>query len=120
MPMRYYTTKPRGALTTRKYLYECDHPLYSQCTLVRHGELGLAIVQKRYNRKLKIFWYGPIYSWLADEVQKQEGFAPYFAKNSAKCTDGLYPTVEIRRLMWALKMKPLRKDWYDSQLLQLL
>jgi hypothetical protein len=54
--MRYYTTKPKGALTTRRYLHECNHPLYSQCTLVRRDELGLAIVQKRYNRKLKIFW----------------------------------------------------------------
>lgn len=77
-------------------------------------------MQKRYNRKLKIFWYGPIESWLADEVQGQDGFDAYFAKNAAKGTDGLYPTVEIRRLMWALKMKPLRKDWHDSQLLQLL
>lgn len=118
--MRYYTTKPKGALATRRYLYECNHPLYSQCTLIKKGELGLAIIQNRYNRKLKIFWYGPIESWLADEVQRQDGFDAYFAKNAAKGTDGLYPTVEIRRLMWALKMKPLRKDWHDSQLLQLL
>jgi hypothetical protein len=116
--MRYYTEKPKDATSTRRYTYRCDHPLYSACTLIRKDELGLAIIQQRFNGRLKIFWYGPIESWLVDEIVAHPGFESYFVDHAEKATDGLYPTVEIRRLMWALRMKPLEKAAWESQLLQ--
>ena len=118
--MRYYTEKPKDASNTRRYTYECTHPLYSKCTLIRKNEKGLAIVQMRYNTKLKIFRYGPIDSWLAEKIVSQDGFEVYFAKHAEKPSDGLYPTVTSRQIMWALRMKPLRKADWESQLLQLL
>jgi len=118
--MRYYTEKPNGAFSTRRYTYTCDHPLYSKCTLIKVEDKGLAIVQRRFNAKLKIFWYGPIESWLADLIVAQPGFEAYFEKNSGRENDGLYPTVSVRQVMWALRMKPLRKDEWNSQELQLL
>lgn len=30
------------------------------------------------------------------------------------CTDGLWPTVTIRQIMWALKMKPLQKQRWET------
>lgn len=120
MPMRYYTEKPKGVTNTRRYTYECNHPLYSQCTVIKKDEKGLAIVQMRYNAKLKIFWYGPIDSWLAEEIVNQAGFESYFAEHAEKPSDGLYPTVTSRQIMWALRMKPLKKSEWESQLLQLL
>lgn len=118
--MRYYTEKPKGASNTRRYTYECNHPLYSQCTLLKKDDKGLAIVQMRFNTRLKIFWYGPIDSWLAEQIMGQEGIDAYFAKNAKKPSDGLYPTVTSRQIMWALRMKPLKKAEWESQLLQLL
>ncbi len=30
------------------------------------------------------------------------------------CTDGVYPTVTIRQIMWALKMKPLARERWET------
>ena len=31
-----------------------------------------------------------------------------------ECTDGLYPTVTIRQIMWALKMKPIQRQRWET------
>ena len=113
--MRYFTKKTETDLCTRQYTYKCEHPLYSECTLIRCGDKGLAIVQKRFNPKLKVFWYGPIDSWLADRIMITKGFGSYFDQHGNYEEDGIYPTVSVRQIMWAMKMKPLRKEWWESQ-----
>ena len=113
--MRYFTEKPKDPIRNRKYNYECNHPLYSTCTLFKIEDKGLAVVQQRFNAKLKVFWYGPIDTWLADKIFWDDGFELYFFKHAENCKDGLYPTVTVRQLMWALKMKPLKKEWWESQ-----
>jgi len=118
--MRYFTEKPDRATTTRMYTYSCNHPLYSECSLIKLGDAGLAIVQRRFNKKQKVFWYGPVESWLIDEIQTHSKFQSYFESKCGKCKDGLYPTVTVRQIMWALKMKPLKKAWWESQDKQLL
>ena len=118
--MRYYTEKPKGAVSTRRYTYKHNHALYHECTILRKNDVGLAIVQMRFNTKLKIFWYGPVDSWLTDKIVSQQGFELYFSEHAEKPSDGLYPTVTVRQIMWALRMKPLKKYEWESQLLQLL
>ncbi len=117
--MRYYYECDNRIANT-KYLCKIDHPLYSSCSLVLEGNKGLAIVQKRFNSKMKIFWYGAADSWLVEDIVTNEGWDSYFAKNSGDCTDGLYPTVTVRQVMWTLRMKPLKKEWWESQDLQAL
>lgn len=112
--MRYYTECPSNPSKNRRYVYRCDHSLYSECTLFKLDDRGLEIIQKRYNASLKIFWYGPIDTWLADEIFTNVNFQEYFDKHAKNCKDGLYPTVTVRRIMWALKMKPLKKTWWES------
>jgi hypothetical protein len=41
-------------------------------------------------------------------------FKEFFDKRSSDCTDGMYPTVTVRQIMWALKMKPLRKERWET------
>ena len=113
--MRYFTEKPVSALSTRKYTYECNHPLYSSCSLIQKDDKGLAIVQRRFNSRMKVFWYSEADSWVIDSILKHDGFESYFAKHGGECKDGLYPTVTVRQVMWALKMKPLKKAWWESQ-----
>lgn len=38
----------------------------------------------------------------------------YFDSRAGKCTDGLYPTVTIRQIMWALKMKPIQRQRWET------
>ena len=38
----------------------------------------------------------------------------YFNTIAKKTTDGLYPTVTIRQIMWGLKMKPLNREPWET------
>ena len=109
--MRYYY-EPINAET-----YACDHPLYNRCTLYLKDGKGLAVVQNRYSPKAKVSWLGPIDKELIYVIPEHEGFNEFFDKNSSSIDqNGLYPSVMVRTIMWALKMKPLRKNIWESGL----
>lgn len=114
--MKYYYEKPEKWVGAGK-VYSCDHPLYNQCTLFQsgNGEVGLAIIQERYNKRTKARWWGPIEPWIAGDIYLNEGFEMYFIDHAKKAdSNGLYPTVTARQIMWALRMKPLRKEFWED------
>ena len=41
-------------------------------------------------------------------------FRAFFDRRAGTGTDDLYPTVTIRQIMWALKMKPLPKQPWET------
>ena len=76
------------------------------------GDRGLSVIQQRFDKDTKLTWWSDIDPWLTDELYLHTRFKEFFDDRSGECTDGLYPTVTIRQLMWALKMKPLiKKPW---------
>ena len=92
--------------------YECDHPVYNRCTLFEMDGKGLAVIQQRYSPTTKRTWWSELDPWLTDALYLHSRFKKYFAERAGKCTDGLYPTVTVRQIMWAFKMKPLpRQQW---------
>lgn len=110
--MRYHYEKPAIYLSKYGSTYICEHPVYNQCTLFKIGDKGLAVIQQRYNPDDKSTWWGEIDPWLTDALYLHPRFKKYFDDRSSEATDGLYPTVTIRQIMWALKIKPLsRKRW---------
>ena len=114
--MKYYYEKPEKWVGAGK-VYSCDHPLYNQCTLFQsnNGEVGLAVIQEKYNKKTKARWWSSIEPWLAGDIYLNKGFEMYFIDHAKKAdSNGLYPTIPVRQIMWALRMKPLRKEpWED-------
>lgn len=112
--MRYHYEKPSIYLSMYGTTYNCDHPIYSSCTLFSEGDKGMAVIQQRYDRKTKKTWWGEIDPWLTDDIYLHKKFAEIFQKRADKCTDGLYPTITIRQLMWALKMKPVLKERWET------
>lgn len=94
--------------------YECNHPVYDECTLFKIGKKGLAVIQQRYNRETKHTYWGEIDPWLTDSIYLHRKFKEYFDKRSDECVNGLYPTVTIRQLMWALKMKPIPRERWET------
>lgn len=114
--MRYYYEKPDQFKVTKARVFNCDHPLYSKCTLFEHDGKGLAVVQRRYNQTHKTWWWSQIDPWLIDDIFNKEGFIEFFEEHAGNCTDGLYPTVTVRKLMWALKMKPIKKEFWEKDL----
>ena len=110
--MRYHYEKPSIYLSMYGTTYNCNHPIYNECTLFQIGEKGLAVIQQRFDSDTKATWWSWIDPWLTDDIYLHPGFKAFFDIRSGTCKDGLYPTVTIRQIMWALKMKPLeRKRW---------
>ena len=95
-------------------IYICDHPIYDRCTLYQIGNRGLAVIQQRYNKHTKSTKWTDIDPWLTDEIYLHERFKKFFDERSGECTDGLYPTVTIRQIMWALKMKPIKRERWET------
>ena len=112
--MRYHYQQPKLYLSVYGELYVCDHPVYSRCTLFKMGERGLAVIQQRFDPVDKSTYWTEIDRWLTDELYLHPGFREYFDARAGSCTDGLYPTVSVRQLMWALKMKPLPRERWET------
>lgn len=63
---------------------------------------------------LKKTWWSEIDPLLTDILYLHSGFKKFFDERSGECTDGLYPTVTIRQIMWALKMKPIKRERLET------
>lgn len=112
--MRYHYEKPLIYSSSYGITYKCDHPVYDKCTLFKMDNMGLAIIQQRYNPNDKTTHWGEIDPWLTDSLYLHENFIEYFEKRAGECVDGLYPTVTIRQIMWALKMKPIPRERWET------
>lgn len=112
--MRYHYEKPQIYLSMYGVRYVCEHPVYNSCTLFLIGDKGLTVIQQRFDARTKTTWWSEVDSWLTDDLYLHPNFNEYFDKRAGACTDGLYPTVTVRQLMWALKMKPLPKARWET------
>ena len=110
--MRYHYEKPSIYKSVYGTLYLCDHPVYNRCTLYLIGDKGLAVIQQRNHKKFT--YWTEIDPWLVDDLYLQANFREFFESRAGECTDGLYPTVTIRQIMWALKMKPIPREPWET------
>lgn len=112
--MRYHYEKPINYLSNYGITYTCNHPVYSKCTLFTIGDKGLAVIQQRFDRDYKTTWWSDIDPWLTDVLYLHPKFKTFFDERSGPATDGLYPTVTVRQIMWALKIKPIQKERWET------
>lgn len=112
--MRYHYKKPIIFSSMYGNTYKCDHPVYDKCTLYLIGNKGLAVIQQRYEPRSKCTWWGEIDPWLTDDLYSHPKFKEYFDNRAGIQIDGLYPTVTIRQIMWALKMKPMSRQRWET------
>lgn len=112
--MRYHHEKPERYSTMYGNTYYCNHPVYNRCTLFEIDDLGLAVIQQRYCEKTKRTWWGEIDPWLVDSLYLHTKFIQFFMERAGKQEKGLYPTVSIRQIMWALKMKPIKRERWET------
>lgn len=112
--MRYHYKKPDFYCNSYGRTYICDHPIYSSCTLFEMQEKGLAVIQQRFNQSEKSTKWTEIDPWLTTDLYLNPRFKEFFDERAGTCTDGLYPTVTIRQIMWALKMKPLPRQRWET------
>lgn len=112
--MRYHYEKPTLYLSMYGETYSCDHPVYGTCTLFKMENRGLAVIQQRFDETTKRTWWGEIDPWLTDTLYLHQKFKTFFDERSGECVDGLYPTVTIRQIMWALKLKPIPRERWET------
>lgn len=112
--MRYHYEKPDLYLSMYGNTYVCNHPVYDRCTLFEIDNKGLAVIQQRFDETSKSTYWSEIDPWLTDDLYLHPKFKEFFKNRSGECTDGLYPTVTIRQIMWALKMKPMPKQRWET------
>ena len=112
--MRYHH-KPKNQ-TQQHYgvVYICDHPVYSRCTLYTIQTKGLSVIQQRYDQQTKHTFWTEIDAELQDEIFLDPNFLLYFRSRAKESDNGIYPTVTLRQLMWALRMKPLPKQKWET------
>lgn len=112
--MRYHFEKPAFYSSICGERYTCNHPVYDRCTLFKIKERGLAVIQQRHNSQSKQTHWGEIDAWIIDALYLHPKFKGYFDNRSGESVDGLYPTVTLRQIMWALKMKPVRRERWET------
>lgn len=89
--------------------------MYNRCTLYKINNKGLAIIQQRHNTTTKHTYWTEIDPWLTDELYLHPKFKDLFNARADVCDiDGLFPTVTIRQIMWALKLKPMAKERWET------
>lgn len=112
--MRYHYEKPKLYSSLYGKCYICDHAVYNRCTLYLIRDHGLAVIQQRFDQETKSTWWGEVDPWLTDTLYLHPGFESFFHERAGLCTDGLYPTVTIRQIMWALKLKPIKRERWET------
>ena len=112
--MRYHYEKPAIYLSMYGQRYLCDHPVYDSCTLFLMEDKGLAVIQQRFDPETKSTFWTEVDAWLTDALYLHPKFKEFFDERAGACTDGLYPTVTIRQIMWAMKMKPIPKHRWET------
>lgn len=112
--MRYHYEKPSIYVSMYGETYICNRPVYRSCTLFQIEDRGLAVIQQRHNRNTKSTWWGESDPWLTDDLYLNPNFKRYFDERARACSCGLYPTVSIRQIMWATKMKPLPRERWEQ------
>ncbi len=112
--MRYHHKKPSIFFSNYGKTYICNHPVYDKCTLFTINKKGLAVIQQRFNQETKSTYWTEIDPWLTDELYLHTKFKEFFDGRAGECIDGLYPTVTIRQIMWALKIKPIPRERWET------
>ena len=111
--MRYYHS-PQRTSSYYGVTYLCNHPVYNRCTLYVINDIGLAVIQQRFDKKTKRTWWDMIDPDLVDDLYLHKDFYKVFLQYAKKPRSKLYPTITIRQLMWALRMKPLPKEPWET------
>lgn len=112
--MRYFFKKPEVYSSIFGKRYNCDHPVYNECTLYIIDNRGLAVIQQQYDPETKYTFWTSISSWLTDKIYLHPRFRKFFDTYADREQDGLYPTVTVRQIMWGLRMKPLPKEPWET------
>lgn len=88
-----------------------DHPIYRGGTLYFEQGKGIIVVQKYFSPEWKSCYWDYVDYGIANDLYLTPKFYEFFHQNA---TEENYPIYELRKLMWELRMKPLRKETWED------
>ena len=109
--MKYYYQKPDICVHLFGEPISLDHPIYKAGTLYLEDGKGLIVTQKKFDADRRECYWDAVDSWIANDVYISKKFPEWFFLNATE-TD--YPIFELRKTMWALRMKPLPKEEWEQ------
>lgn len=109
--MKYYYQKPEVTAPLYGETVILEHPVYKIGTQFIQNGRGLIITQQRFTAKY-LYW-DAIDPWLANDIYLHPKFPEFFCKHA---TESDYPIFQLRKVMWALRMKPLPKEFWEEYL----
>lgn len=112
--MRHYYEKSAVYFSMYGETYICNHPVYDKCTLFRIKNRGVSVIQQRFDPETKTTFWTDIDPWLTDELYLNISFKKFFDEHADTEINGIFPTFTIRQIMWALKMKPLPRELWET------
>lgn len=107
--MKYYYQKPEVTTPLYGETVILEHPVYKIGTQFIQNGRGLIITQKRFTAKY-LYW-DAIDPWLANDIYLHPKFPEFFREHA---TESDYPIFQLRKVMWALRMKPLPKEFWEE------
>lgn len=113
---KYYAPINPISSEERGFTYYCDHPLFNEATLfLTPSGKGLLVIQQKFNKKLKYTWWGRIDDRINIDISNSDGLDEYLEENAKYSKDALYPFVEVRKLMWALRLPSMKKMQWETR-----
>ena len=107
--MKYYYQKPDICVRIFGDPISLDHSIYRGGTLYLENGKGIIVTQKKFDAARKECSWEAVDSWIANDIYSNSKFPSFFKEYA---TEKDYPIFELRKVMWALRMKPLKKeDW---------
>ena len=107
--MKYFYQKPEITEPLYGETIILDHPVYKIGTLFLQNGKGLVITQRRFSAKY-VYW-DALDPWLANDIYLHPKFRQFFEIHA---TEEDYPILQVRKVMWSLRMKPLQKEFWED------
>lgn len=113
--MRYFYKPKKYSEESHDYIIRlCDHRVFNSYTLYLYDRFGLGVIEQFYDPDTKATIWAAIEHDLAQDIYNHPGFKELLVKWSGPEVDGYFPVVPLRKIMWALRMKPLKKEIWET------
>lgn len=87
--------------------------IFRHYTEFKEGDRRIGVIQQYFDPIDKKCWWDSIDPAIAEDIFKQERFAKWF-KEKAAPADISCPIVKLRTIMWELRMRPLKKEFWEG------
>ena len=109
--MKYHYQKPDISVPVYGKNIKLEHPVYAYGTLYLDYGRGIIVTQQHFDQINKKCIWSYVDPDIANDIYLSPNFLKFF-KDHATSED--FPVFELRKLMWALRIKPLpRESWED-------